>query len=350
MLEFDELATSIATRLAVGLGRPADCDGILGGHESDTKDGAELTDETGSAAPRNPAEAEKEPNRTERKRTGKRRTQEKERRENKSGERNPERERGSAKVGTRTVPAAVVVERTTLFTLTSAAITCVMKDFREDGPIVRRWLEELSQEELQVVAAKGSQEVDVYGKPMKLLPSHLELHQQPGQLGWIQVGNGYLACAGAPGQAAFRNWRREAATSVVSLLRADEPAFLNARDGCTKCGFRWEHAPLSGKRACTTLESDPHDLCSWHLIRDLLPRLFADGERVVIHCAAGMHRTGSVAFCALRHSGFSSEESLKAIEACRPVTHGALLEEQRGRPKLALWEIVEAARASRSPS
>jgi hypothetical protein len=245
---------------------------------------------------------------------------------------------------------AVTVEHFKVSMLTSAAISSIMKDFRKDGVIVRQWLEELSQARLKSIAEQGVQDINIDGTPYTLVPSHLELREQQGQLGWIQVGKGHLACAGAPGLAAFQNWRREGATCVVSLLREDEPAFKNARDGCKQCGFRWEHTPLAGKRSCTALVSTPDDLCSWSNIRDLFPQLFDDGERIVIHCAAGMHRTGSVAFCTLRGNGFSIEDSLKAIEACRPVTHGALLEEQKSHSSETLWEIVEAARMSRCQS
>jgi len=313
MLEFDELGSSIATRIAFAGGTPQDCDR---GSDPEPKLNEKDTCEDAKKA--------------------------------QSSGRDDD---------ARSVPAAVV-QRTKVFALTSTAISCIMKDFRKDGRVVKQWLEELSQQELQSLAANSSnepREVDVHGTMYKLLPSHLQLEEHPGQLGWIRVGDGWLAAAGAPGQVAFANWRREGATSVVSLLRADEPAFEKARDGCQKCGFRWEHAPLAGKRSCTSLVSEPEDLCSWNRLRDLLPQLFNDGERVVIHCAAGMHRTGSVAFCTLRHFGLSIDESLRAVEEGRPVTHGALLEEQnrltpsdhgkRGQP---LWEIVEAARMSRS--
>merc|ERR1712113_1079744 len=149
---------------------------------------------------------------------------------------------------------------------------------------------------------------------------------------------------GSPGQGAAK-WRLEGATFVVSLLRDDSnesKTFALSRDSCLKCGLRWENAPIGGKRSMTTLAPGPEDLTSLNHLRDLMPQLLHDGHHVVVHCAAGMHRTGGVVFCTLRHCGFTIEQSLKAIEAGRPVTHGALLEEETvGENKQPLWEIVE---------
>ena len=43
-------------------------------------------------------------------------------------------------------------------------------------------------------------------------------------------------------------------------------------------------------------------------------------ERVLVHCAAGIHRTGTVGYSLLRMSGLSREESVSALKFIREDT------------------------------
>ena len=61
---------------------------------------------------------------------------------------------------------------------------------------------------------------------------------------------------------------------------------------------------------------------------------------VVLHCAAGMHRTGTAAFCGLRRCGFSATDALEAIELIRPITHAELLKVEK-RFEKPLWVIAD---------
>jgi protein-tyrosine phosphatase len=50
------------------------------------------------------------------------------------------------------------------------------------------------------------------------------------------------------------------------------------------------------------------------------------GESILLHCSAGIHRTGMVAFALLRWRGASPEEALGLIEALCPETRTGLRE------------------------
>merc|ERR1712203_907160 len=105
--------------------------------------------------------------------------------------------------------------------------------------------------------------------------------------------------------------------------------------------MRGEHVPLTGRQAAYAPRCQL-DLESWrHLRKELLPLLFRAGERVVVHCSAGMHRTGSVVYMALRLSGLDPGAALAAVEEMRPATHGALLEPVSRNDSRLLWEAVE---------
>ena len=44
-------------------------------------------------------------------------------------------------------------------------------------------------------------------------------------------------------------------------------------------------------------------------------------EKILIHCAAGIHRTGCVAYCICRISGLDKQQSMERIEIMRKVTY-----------------------------
>ncbi len=48
------------------------------------------------------------------------------------------------------------------------------------------------------------------------------------------------------------------------------------------------------------------------------------GASVFVHCSAGMHRTGMIAFAVLRRIGYSEVASLELIKAMRLETYAAL--------------------------
>lgn len=229
-------------------------------------------------------------------------------------------------------------------TLTKEACSALMKEFKQDGKAVIEFLHGLPQSELcalkEELKEHGPKVLSIGGVATTLQPEHVALQSQPGQLGWVQVRNGWLTAAGAPGRSAFQNWYNEGATCVASLLRETEPLYESARSGCKERGFRWEHFPLSGKTA--GYAPDGEDIQSWKKVSEMVPKMLDEGEHIVVHCAAGMHRTGCALFRSLRLCGLSAEEALDTIQTVRPVTHGALLEETRKWPG-PLWAATERA-------
>ncbi|MDM4764699.1 tyrosine-protein phosphatase [Pelomonas sp. SE-A7] len=72
--------------------------------------------------------------------------------------------------------------------------------------------------------------------------------------------------------------------------------------------FRWQHLPMRD----FGLGSDPAEFR--HGVEQLAHSLVL-GEQVLLHCAAGIGRTGTVAACALKHLGESTEAALAAVRA-----------------------------------
>lgn len=109
---------------------------------------------------------------------------------------------------------------------------------------------------------------------------------------------------------------------VVTLLTDQENAQLlgtYAEMG----GYRWEHRPLSGVRGIEW-DVDEYILGIAQDIRDML----IAGQDVYIHCAAGVHRTGTVAINILRLEGVLYLDAVNILISVRPkvVTFRELLE------------------------
>jgi hypothetical protein len=78
------------------------------------------------------------------------------------------------------------------------------------------------------------------------------------------------------------------------------------------------------------------------LLDDLHARL-ADGECVLVHCAAGFGRAGTVAACLLVGHGLTTEEAIAHVAACRPMA-GPEVGAQRG----LVEAIAQRTQGSRS--
>lgn len=100
---------------------------------------------------------------------------------------------------------------------------------------------------------------------------------------------------------------------------------------CTRLGCTWLWLPLDGG-GLDTLKSTP---MADHIRRLNTALLGVERPKVYLHCSAGIHRTGYVAYMLLRVMGLDETAALKALNALRPVTA-----EQVGPERIALAESV----------
>ncbi len=161
-----------------------------------------------------------------------------------------------------------------------------------------------------------------------------EAHKNPlAQSWWLPLKSGLITAAGAPSPKRLRAWSEHQVTDVVTLQRADEmrstlPQLCEAHE------LRWHHLPLSGKR----LEA-PEDLQALAGVHALLQRLEDPKTKMVVHCAAGMHRTGVCLYLMLRSAGVAPEESVRKVEQARALTGREL---QRTMRSGRLADLAEA--------
>lgn len=131
----------------------------------------------------------------------------------------------------------------------------------------------------------------------------------------------------APGRLAL--WHRPKLRAIPYLQAAGcdrVVTLLSEREGAREIGLAieavelaWSWIPLSSGRPP---EGAPAQRAR-HGIAELSERLDA-GEAILIHCSAGMHRTGMLAYALLRRRGVAQEAALQRIAAMRPVARSAL--------------------------
>ncbi|MBX3454088.1 dual specificity protein phosphatase family protein [Ferrovibrio sp.] len=146
-------------------------------------------------------------------------------------------------------------------------------------------------------------------------------------------GGGAIGMAHCPGRnsvdARGIRWSRDLAEDiaaiadrgvglVVSLLGDGELARHGAaglQAGLAAKGIAWLQIPIEDYQP-----PGPASLAQWNdALPDVLRRL-AEGERILIHCAAGLGRTGTMAAMLLVAGGASALEAIAHVRQARPGT------------------------------
>ncbi|HEU4410584.1 MAG TPA: tyrosine-protein phosphatase [Polyangiaceae bacterium] len=137
---------------------------------------------------------------------------------------------------------------------------------------------------------------------------------------WARAGRGRLALRGRPKLALVPHLGPLGCDRLVTLLSAREGALTIGR-AAEAAGLAWTWSPLDNGRA--PADRAHHQLA--RTARELAARL-GEGESVLIHCAAGLHRTGMLAYAVLRSLGLSPEGARATIAEARPETAEAMRE------------------------
>lgn len=164
-------------------------------------------------------------------------------------------------------------------------------------------------------------------------------------LHWVDAPlPGRLAVAPRPRAADWledeiQSWKRSGVDTVVSLLCDDEIVDVGLEDQAPLCaahGVEFLRFPILDRGV-------PSSMADARLFVDGLAQRLADGRAVLIHCRAGIGRTGMIAACCLTTSGMPPDEAFERIAMARG-TQVPDTEEQRR------WVGEFAARSSNTNS
>ncbi|CAN5440637.1 hypothetical protein BH10PSE18_BH10PSE18_49700 [soil metagenome] len=158
-------------------------------------------------------------------------------------------------------------------------------------------------------------------------PARIDAVQPPG------VGTGLIGMTHCPGRQGLdgrgRLWARDldadlaavrgwGAAHVLTLLPLEELARLGVAGlpgAVAEAGMAWAHLPIA--------DFEPPGEAArraWPTLAPGLREALQKGERVLIHCAAGLGRTGTVAGMLLIELGVLPAEAIAQIRQARPGT------------------------------
>lgn len=130
---------------------------------------------------------------------------------------------------------------------------------------------------------------------------------------WVPLRAGWITATGGPSRQRLGEWRGRGATDVLTLQRADEMQPW-IPEMCQAQGLGWLHLPLSGRRM-----DRPGDAQSLGSLPALLG-MWEQPRRVVVHCSAGLHRTGAICYLLLRLAGLGRDDAIARIRLARALT------------------------------
>ncbi|WP_439626557.1 protein-tyrosine phosphatase family protein [Gemmata sp.] len=139
---------------------------------------------------------------------------------------------------------------------------------------------------------------------------------------WVPVGNGRLTLWHRPGARAVPALRAFGCDCVVTLLSAREGAAV-VGELVEQVGIEWVWLPLENGQP-------PRGTASEAVLAALpvLAERLDGGRSILIHCSAGIHRTGMVAFALMRWHSYTEEQGLAAIGRMRAHTGAGVQRKQ----------------------
>ena len=134
-------------------------------------------------------------------------------------------------------------------------------------------------------------------------------------MNWVAVGNGHLSIGHKPGgKLPYEGMKQNGASVILTLLHENEGAEQIGQQ-TEKAQLTWVWFPFSASR--------PHEGDALVEVVDLYKKLqvlLNSGNRIYVHCSAGIHRTGMITYGLLRYMGKNEAEAKEMLQQLRPVT------------------------------
>ncbi len=155
------------------------------------------------------------------------------------------------------------------------------------------------------------------------------------QLQWVAVGPGRVALSHRPRLKDIPPLVEQGCQRLVTILGRHEQVTPIDR-AVRQAGLAWTWVPVGHGK----VPEGEDDQRMRQGLQELV-RAVEASESILIHCSAGMHRTGMMAFALLRWFGLPQAQALELITTMRPETREGMREEH------LLWGNKMAAEVGR---
>ena len=196
--------------------------------------------------------------------------------------------------------------------------------------LARHWISlEPAAETSASTSADAPAESEVQRQPT-VRDERLQLPNEKGDICCLAVGGGRMALWHKPGGKALPKLAAAGATMVATLLAEREGAELIGRKA-RDAGLAWHWADLDGANTEYLASAEAVDvvIAAVAAIQAALGR----GDSVLVHCSAGLHRTGTVGYAVMRASGWSRDEAREGLRRMRDETANKVDEVGSGNAK-----------------
>jgi protein tyrosine phosphatase (PTP) superfamily phosphohydrolase (DUF442 family) len=143
-------------------------------------------------------------------------------------------------------------------------------------------------------------------------------------LHWISIGNGQIALSNRPKLKDIAQLAAQGCQRIVTIQgRNEQPQQIG--QAAKAAGLAWTWIPVGQGK----YPEQAADQIMRLGLQELVTAIEA-GESVLVHCSAGIHRTGMLTFALLRWLGLSEPEALAVLATMRPATREGIRAEHLG--------------------
>ena len=159
-------------------------------------------------------------------------------------------------------------------------------------------------------------------KPQRKSPKRIPGWKQESDINyikWNQLGNAKVAIWHRPSKVAIGIMTRKFNLSIVITVQSFTEHVSDIQSACKANKIGWIHVPLNGANMALLNKISTRKMII-EQIENVHNIVCSEAQVILIHCAAGIHRTGVFTYSLLRRMGFDPLQSYDKLKEMREAT------------------------------